>query len=791
MINKYEGKTLNMLDYFSRKYRIRDTCTAVHIQLYSSHCTALQFTAVHIVYDTIRGKRHRHCAPSRFHKFILLSEPLLLTISTSPLAFFYTLFAFYKRERHDRGPDLGSATRCDEYALMCSIALSEFDTRALGITVGKLVASSTVSEHQITDALRGCAATQEYRVVFCSVSKHEHARIAALQYIPGTFFSEKVEYVASLNDSLISSLVHSNKTRHEVVEYGDKRACPELAKLGIEAGRLSRYHADPNIRYEQFEALYASWIQNCVDRTAADVVLVAKRDEVLAGVVTVKADTENESTRIGLFAVSEDCKKMGLGVALIAAAYQWTLDQGLRKCEMKTQAGNVFASEIFERCGGLRNSECIDFHFWLGSKRFNDVETSSDVPQNIPFFTGSEVRNLQDLFERQQIATHGKYGKLCQDRLESELGARKVLLVTSGTSALELCSLAICTQPGDEIIMPTYTFVSTATAFVNHGGVPVFVDIRRDTQNINESKIEDAITEKTKAIVVVHYAGVPCEMDTILDIARRHGLRVIEDNAHGIFSTYKGKNLGTLGDLAALSFHYTKNLSCGEGGAVVVNTPELISPCMVAWEKGTNRFDFIAGKVDKYAWVDKGSSFVMSELNAAVLAAQVCDAFVYFPPPSILLNSCSSTHLIKMHFAFTSNACLFLQLAGRVDIFAARARTWATYHESLQHLESCGKLLRPSIPLGCTHNSHIYYIRVLDGEDFKRIELKSKERKIGIFTHYVPLHESTGGKKYGKTSGSLAEAEACNTQLYRLPMWAGISADQVRAVVKLVFDSLL
>jgi dTDP-4-amino-4,6-dideoxygalactose transaminase len=273
----------------------------------------------------------------------------------------------------------------------------------------------------------------------------------------------------------------------------------------------------------------------------------------------------------------------------------------------------------------------VDFHFWLGSKCFNDVETNSDVPQNIPFFTGSEVRNLQDLFERQQIATHGKYGKLCQNRLESELGARKVLLVTSGTSALELCSLAICTQPGDEIIMPTYTFVSTATAFVNHGGVPVFVDIRRDTQNIDESKIEDAITEKTKAIVVVHYAGVPCEMDIILDIARRHGLRVIEDNAHGIFSTYKGKNLGTLGDLAALSFHYTKNLSCGEGGAVVVNAPELISRCMVAWEKGTNRFDFIAGKVDKYAWVDKGSSFVMSELNAAVLAAQVCDAFVYFP----------------------------------------------------------------------------------------------------------------------------------------------------------------
>ena len=189
--------------------------------------------------------------------------------------------------------------------------------------------------------------------------------------------------------------------------------------------------------------------------------------------------------------------------------------------------------------------------------------------------------------------------------------------------------------------MPTYTFVSTATAFVNHGGVPVFVDIRRDTQNIDESKIEVAITKKTKAIVVVHYAGVPCEMDTILDIARRHGLRVVEDNAHGIFSTYKGKSLGTLGDIAALSFHYTKNLFCGEGGAVVINAPELITPSMVAWEKGTNRFDFLAGKVDKYAWVDKGSSFVMSELNAAVLAAQVCD-----------LKCSSSPHILLPPFSY-------------------------------------------------------------------------------------------------------------------------------------------
>jgi dTDP-4-amino-4,6-dideoxygalactose transaminase len=196
-------------------------------------------------------------------------------------------------------------------------------------------------------------------------------------------------------------------------------------------------------------------------------------------------------------------------------------------------------------------------------------------------------------------------------------------LVTSGTSALELCSLAINTVHGDEIIMPSYTFVSTATAFVNHGGIPVFVDIRRDTQNIDETKIEEAITEKTKAIVVVHYAGVPCEMDTIMSIASMHNLFVIEDNAHGIFSTYKSKPLGSIGHLGAHSFHYTKNLSCGEGGAVFVNAPELIAPSMIAWEKGTNRFDFLSGKVDKYAWVDRGSSFILSEINASVLASQV------------------------------------------------------------------------------------------------------------------------------------------------------------------------
>lgn len=520
--------------------------------------------------------------------------------------------------------------------MLLEINPSIFDSSTLGVPVGRLsVLSNEVSADDI-EVFLGSVDSQRYKLVTFNAEDNELSS-ALTHYVQrhNHYCSGKVKYVTHLNTSLLASLEYNCSSSCTVVEHTASVVTDDLVKLSIEAGMSSRFSLDPKLRYDQYEAVYKAWIQNSVKHEAADIVLVAKVENNIAGLVTVKAGSGDIHSSIGLLAVSPEHRRMGIGKSLVCAAFRWLINRGLPVCEVVTQANNVEARNLYESCGGLLAKSSVDFHFWIGKDGFNDPVTSTYIPQNKPHFTGDEISNLADLINSEAIATHGKYGSLCQENLEAELGAQKVLLVTSGTSALELCSLAIGTKPGDEIIMPTYTFVSTATAFVNHGGIPVFVDIRRDTQNIDETKIEAAITEKTKAIVVVHYAGVPCEMDTVMEIAQRHNLRVIEDNAHGIFSTYKGRKLGTIGDAAALSFHYTKNLSCGEGGAVVINSTDLIGKSMIAWEKGTNRFDFLSGKVDKYAWVDRGSSFILSELNAAVLAAQVrclsLDNFIFHP----------------------------------------------------------------------------------------------------------------------------------------------------------------
>jgi GNAT superfamily N-acetyltransferase len=502
---------------------------------------------------------------------------------------------------------------------MDSLVRSEFDSEALQVNVAKLSLSS-LSEEDLRKALN-LASKEKYQVVFMNAPAQDSKTVQKFAQRSGHFCASKVTYSILLNKSLVSALGHMTKAQ-EIREFEGDTPCCELIELGKLAGEDSRYMNDPNLSYAQFESIYSAWMHNSVTGKVADVVFTAWTGPSISGMVTVKI-RNSEVASIGLLAIDAQHRRLGIGFALVASALNWVLGKGLTTCEIATQETNHNARKLYEKCGGILTSTTTDFHFWLGKTPFNDPGTSSYIPQNVPYITGGEISNLREVFEGQNIATHGKFGTQCQERLQNELGVLQVLLVTSGTSALELCSLAINTVHGDEIIMPSYTFVSTASAFVNHGGIPVFVDIRGDTQNIDETKIEEAITEKTKAIVVVHYAGVPCEMDTIMSIASKYNLFVIEDNAHGIFSTYKGKPLGSIGHLAAHSFHYTKNLSCGEGGAVFVNAPELIAACMIAWEKGTNRFDFLSGKVDKYAWVDRGSSFILSEINASVLAAQV------------------------------------------------------------------------------------------------------------------------------------------------------------------------
>lgn len=310
-----------------------------------------------------------------------------------------------------------------------------------------------------------------------------------------------------------------------------------------------------------------------------------------------------------------------------------------------------------------------------------------------------------------------------------------------------MAAILVDIKPGDEVIMPSYTFVSTADAFVLRGAKAVFVDIRPDTMNIDETLIEDAITPKTKAIVPVHYAGVSCEMDTIMDIARRHNLAVIEDAAQGVMSEYKGKALGTIGDYGCFSFHETKNYSMGEGGAIVIKNEDMIEPAEIIREKGTNRSKFFRGEIDKYTWVDAGSSYLPSELNAAYLYAQLEKAD---------------------------------------EIYENRMQAWNTYYEGLQDLKDKGFIELPFIPDGCKHNAHMFYIRTKDLEERSELILFLREKKVGSVFHYVPLHSAPAGRRFGRFFGQDVHTTIESNRLLRLPMYYGLQKEEVKVVVEYI-----
>jgi dTDP-4-amino-4,6-dideoxygalactose transaminase len=367
-----------------------------------------------------------------------------------------------------------------------------------------------------------------------------------------------------------------------------------------------------------------------------------------------------------------------------------------------------------------------------------------DIPFNKPFVTGQEIEFLHDAIANGHLSGNGPFTKQCQSWLEAHIGSEKALLTHSCTAALEMAALLLDIQPGDEIIMPSYTFVSTANAFVLRGGVPVFVDIRPDTLNIDESKIESAITNKTKAIVPVHYAGVGCEMHSILKIAQQHQLFVVEDAAQGFHSTYQGQGLGSLGDLAALSFHETKNIISGEGGALLINRPDLLQRAEIIWEKGTNRCQFFRGHVDKYTWVDIGSSYLPSEINAAFLWAQLEQAR---------------------------------------EITEKRLELWTLYHQAFADLEAEGFLHRPQIPENCEHNAHLYYL-ILPNIRIRNILLDQLNQSgVNAVFHYIPLHSSPAGLKYGRASGELHHTENLSDRLLRLPLWINLDPDAINHII--------
>jgi len=369
------------------------------------------------------------------------------------------------------------------------------------------------------------------------------------------------------------------------------------------------------------------------------------------------------------------------------------------------------------------------------------------IPFNKPYMTGKELWYISQAHVNGHLAGDGEFTRRCHAWLEERIGCSQALLTHSCTAALEMTAILADLKPGDEVIMPSYTFVSTANAFVLRGVVPVFVDIRQDTLNIDEGRIEEAITDKTRAIVVMHYAGVACEMDSIMRIARRHGLLVIEDDAQGMGSSYKGRPLGGIGHMATVSFHETKNIISGEGGALLVNEPRYNDRAEMIREKGTNRGQFFRGQVDKYTWVEIGSSYLPSDLVAAFLWAQMEEADTI--------------------------------MRRRLDI-------WNTYHQGLAALEERGKVRRPVIPPECQHNAHMYYLLLPDLEQRTAFIESMKARGINPVFHYVPLHDSPMGKIYGRTSGDLSATSDLSERLVRLPLWLGIESELERIIEQTV-----
>lgn len=370
------------------------------------------------------------------------------------------------------------------------------------------------------------------------------------------------------------------------------------------------------------------------------------------------------------------------------------------------------------------------------------------IPFNIPPYVGHEMEYLQKACEvNHKICGDGPFTKQCKAWVEEKTGTAGCLMTTSGTSALEMAAHLSHIQPGEEVIMPSYTFCSTADAFVLKGAVPVFVDIRPDTMNLDETLLEDAITDKTRAIAAVHYAGVSCEMDTILEIAKRHHLTVVEDAAQGVMSSYKGRALGTLGDFGCYSFHETKNYSMGEGGAILIRDPEKISEAEILREKGTNRSQFFRGQIDKYTWVDYGSSFLPSELNAAYLMAQLDQADA---------------------------------------INHARLARWEQYYRLLSPLAAEGRIELPVIPKDCVHNAHMFYIKTRDLEERQALIQALREQGILAVFHYIPLHSSPAGRKFGRFYGEDRYTTKESERLLRLPMYYSLTEENVNDVVSVI-----
>ena len=522
----------------------------------------------------------------------------------------------------------------------------------------------------------------------------------------------------------------------------------DLPALRVLAGRShtdSRFYFDSNFPRQLCDRFYETWIDASCNGFA-DAVWVAEMESGAVGYITCHKEPDRPAGRIGLLGVSEEARGKSLGQALVQKAFEWLISQGAEEVTVVTQGRNVAAQRLYQRCGFLTQSLQLWYHKWYpAAEPAGPSGGGYRIPFNRVRTEGSEHRYIQQALAEGQISGDGTFVQKCEDLLEQLFKIPRVLLTTSGTHALEMCALLLDLKPGDEVRLPYFTFVSTANAFVLRGARPVFADIRADTLNLDESRLERLITRRTKAIVPVHYAGVGCEMDRILQFAGRAGVPVVEDNAHGLFARTGGKPLGTFGALAAHSFHGTKNLTCGEGGALFINDPKYLERAEIIRDKGTNRRRFVRGEVDRYTWVDLGSSYAPSGILAAFLYAQI---------------------------------------EVRDKIRASRKRVWERYQSRLRDWAAERGVGLPFVPDRCEQSFHMFYL-ILPSQR-QRDALMDHLRARGILSvfHYVPLHRSEMGRRSGGPAADCPVTDRVSERLLRLPFYNGLSEEDQEEVIK-------
>jgi dTDP-4-amino-4,6-dideoxygalactose transaminase len=615
--------------------------------------------------------------------------------------------------------------------LRCITSL-DFDTEALGVKTGKLSSADCPAE-SLPRAVEG-ASRESFELLYWSMPIQSDSSPAnILACVPGYLVSVNVELELDV-DREHSSTSPSPSMKIEEASIEKKTEVAAIVSLALISGEKSRFKCDPSLTDYQYRKVYTQWAHNCLHYRAADAVFVSHIKDNPAGMITL--EIRGEVATIGLLAVFPGFQRQGVGTSLLRHAVRWARKKGAGTLKVTTQRINSGALGLYRSFGFAPASRVAMYHIWPSH--------AVRVKQNVPYFAGREIDYLTDLTQSRNIESCGKYTSLCCEKLKDLLQCPHAILTGSATAALEQAMILCDIGPGDEVIIPSYTFVSTANAVVLRGGTPVFVDVGADCQ-IDPTRVEEAITPKTKCIIVVHYAGQACDMNAIMSIAKKYEILVVEDAAQGLLSTYKDRFLGTIGHIGCISFHYTKNTICGEGGALLVNHEPLRERSYVVWEKGTNRFDFVQKRVDKYHWIDIGSSFVPSELCASFLYSQL-EVAEYCQARRLAVSSLYRRFLLG------------LAQAGHIDMMP----------QSLENAE----------------NGHIFWVTLSSPSAKKELQEYMKRRDVQLFEHYCPLHSSPGGMRYGRCHGTMAVTDKVSSCLLRLPTYVQMNFTHVFAVVQ-------